>query len=542
MQMMQKAKATGRGRFRGLLLAMTAACMPLAATAQMPPPSHKQVPFDGRVSNWVVPGLQKWEAGEGRFELTAKSRIVLPVGASALLRENGGRLAADLQQLSGLSPVVVTGGARDGDIVLVTANPAVGSNSPEAYRLAIGKRIEITAADPAGHFYAGRSLLQLLRQDKDRRSLERGVAADWPNAQRRAMMIDVGRKYFEVDQLERLITQLGYLKINTLGLHFSDWPAFRLKSERHPGLSDRLSYDRADIARLEAAARRNHIMLIPEIDLPAHASAIIRYRPSLAFNCESMRQSEWLSRSAREEAGQYAWTIDITREENRAFMRDVLDEFIPWFSGPYFHIGGDEYQYDADKTRCPELMAYTKAKGFEYPGDVFVDWINETNRFVRSKGKQTVIWNWWRFKDDKTSIEPDKNILIYTWNSPREQNILDSGYETIITPEDKLYVVPGIENFDGGGYGVVDTDKVYNQMAFRSEKGVAGYMVALWNDAAENRTDAFLLGKAYEPVAVVAERLWSGKGSDSLDAFLARLNSVGWTPSEIEGRGSGNGR
>ena len=534
MGVMSKAKRSGSGmRWRTPLLAAAAVvAMPWTAAAQMPPPSHKQVPFDARVGAWVVPGLQSWTAGEGRFELTAKSRIVLPAGASAALRADAARLAADLAQLSGLALPVATGAARDGDIVLTVGDPAVSGQSAEAYRMAVGKRIEITAADPAGHFYAGRSLLQLLRQDKGRRSLAQGVAADWPNAPRRAMMVDVGRKYFEVDQLERLITQLGYLKINTLGLHFTDWPAFRLKSERHPGLSDRLSYDRADIARLEAAARRNHIMLIPEIDLPAHASAIIRYRPSLAFQCESMRQSEWLSRSAREEAGQYAWTIDITREENRAFMRDLLDEFIPWFSGPYFHIGGDEYQYDADKTRCPELMAYTKARGFAHPGDVFVDWINETNRFVRAKGKQTVIWNWWRFKDDKTSIEPDKNILIYAWNAPREQAILDSGYEMIISPEDKLYVVPGIENFDGGGYGVVDTDKVYNQMEFRSGKGVAGYMVALWNDAAENRTDSFLIGKAYEPVAVVAERLWSGKGSTSLDAFLARLNGAGLAPPE----------
>lgn len=517
------------------LSALAAAAMPFTLSAQMPPPSHKQAPFDTRVGHWVVPGLQSWQAGEGSLELTAGSRLVLAAGASAQLHEEAARLAADLKQLSGLTIPVVTGKRRDGDIVLTIGDPAVGGASPEAYRMTIGKRVEVKAASPAGHFYAGRSLLQLLRQDKGRRSLAQGTVEDWPNAPRRAMMVDVGRKYFEVDQLERLITQLGYLKINTLGLHFTDWPAFRLKSERHPGLSDRLSYDRQDIARLETAARRNHIMLIPEIDLPAHASAIIRYRPSLAFRCESMRQSEWLSRSAREEAGQYAWTIDITREENRAFLRELLDEFIPWFSGPYFHIGGDEYQYDADKTRCPELMDYTRAKGFQYPGDVFVDWINETNRFVRSKGKQTVIWNWWRFKDDKTSIEPDKNILIYTWNAPREQNIIDSGYETIISPEDKLYVVPGIENFDGGGYGVVDTDKVYNQMEFRSGKGVAGYMLALWNDAAEHRTDSFLIGKAYEPVAVVAERLWSGKKSDSLDAFLARLNRVGPAPSEGAG-------
>lgn len=503
---------------------------PLAAAAQEPPKSHKPVPYDSGVRRQVVPGLQRWVAAPGSLTLAAGARIVLPPRADAATREVAALLAADLRTVSRLSLAVVTEASRAGDIVLASGGEGTWTASAEGYALSIGDRVTLRARTRAGLFYASQSLVQLIKQKDDARTLARGEVQDWPDYKRRALMIDVGRKYFEIGQLDDIMRQMAWMKLNTLGLHFTDWPAFRLRSDKYPGLAARQSYSREDIAHLERTARRYGITIIPEIDLPAHASAIINYKPSLAFKCESMRQSPWLSRSAGEDAPKLAWTIDITREENRAWIRELLSEFIPWFSGPDFHIGGDEYQYDVDKNRCPELLEATKARGFEHPGDLFVDWINDTDKLVRAHGKRTVIWNWWRFKDDKTSIQPNKNILVYAWNSPRLADILANGYDVVVTPEDKLYVVPGIENFDGGGYGLVNTDHVYSEMPFERGKQVEGYMVALWADAAEHRTDTYLLARAHEPMAVVAERLWSGRGSASLDAFLARLNKASAAP------------
>jgi len=518
-----------------LLAAALAAtiCVAAPALAQDPPKSHKPVPFDANVQNWVVPAVQSWTAAQGSLALRADARIVLPAQADPDTAHVAHQLARDLEAVSGLALPVVAQPAKAGDIVLRTGALTVRSASPEAYAIGIADRVTLDARNDRGLLYATQSLLQLLKHGEARRTLPRGAVADWPDFERRAMMVDAGRRFFEVSELDNLMRQMAWMKLNTLGLHFTDWPAFRLRSDKYPGLAARQSYGRADIAHLEATAKRYGITIIPEIDLPAHASAMIRYKPSLAFKCESMRQSAWLSRSAGEDARNLAWTIDVTRRENREWIKGLLDEFIPWFSGPYFHIGGDEYQYDADKTRCPELMEYARARGLEHPGDVFVEWINETNGQVRKHGKTTVIWNWWRFKDDKTSIQPSKDILIYAWNSPRLQDILDNGYKVIVTPEDKLYVVPGIENFDGGGYGVVDTDHVYTQMPFERAPNIEGYMVALWTDAAEHRTDTYLLARAHEPMAVVAERTWGGAGSESLDAFLARLNKASAAPRPV---------
>ncbi len=501
------------------------------ASAQLPPKSQPPVPPITDVAQWVTPGLRQWQAQDGQLTLTSDARIVLPKSADTLLTDNADLLADDIVAIGGPRLIVVKGAAaRPGDIVFDLNDPKIASSSPDAYSLDIGDRVTIRAAARPGLFYGAESVVQLLKYDPTRSRLPRGQAADWPDYAARTLMLDVGRRYFEVSQLDNTMREMAWLKLNTLHLHFTDWPAFRLNSPKYPGLAAPQSYNKADIAHLEATAKRYNITIIPEIDLPAHAVALTDYRPSLGFTCDSMRHSDWLDRAAGDRAAGKAWAIDITRDDNRAWLKGLLDEFIPWFSGPYFHIGGDEYQYDPDKVRCPELMQAVKDRGLQYPGDVFVDWINETDKVVRAHGKTTVIWNWWRFKADQTSIQPDKDIVIETWNTPRLKDILADGYKVIISPEDKLYVVPGIENFDGSNYGVVDSAGIYENFPMEKGPNVLGYGVDLWTDAAEGRTDAFLLGKVYEPMAVLSERMWSDKKSPDLATFLARLNKTSVAP------------
>ncbi|MGA9658212.1 MAG: beta-N-acetylhexosaminidase [Asticcacaulis sp.] len=509
-------------------LALGALALP--AAAQIPPQSQTPVPPITDVAQWVTPALHEWKPQTGDFSLVSGARIVLPKSADAYLAGNAELLSQDIASVGGPVLKVVKGEpARPGDILFDLGDPGVGSASPEAYSLDIAKNVTIRAKGRSGLFYGSQSLVQLLKHGAGR-TLPHGHAADWPNYGNRTFMIDVGRRYFEINQLDNTMREMAWLKLNTLHLHFTDWPAFRLNSPKYPGLAAQQSYDKADIAHLEATAKRYNITIIPEIDLPAHAVALTDYKPSLGFTCESMRRSDWLDRAAGDRAKGKAWAIDITRNENREWLDGLLDEFIPWFNGPYFHIGGDEYQYDPEKVKCPELMQAVKDRGLQYPGDVFVDWINETNKVVKAHGKTTVIWNWWRFKADQTSIQPSKDIIIEAWNSPRLKNILADGYKVLITPEDKLYVVPGIENFDGSGYGVVDSAGIYENFPMETGPQVMGYALALWTDAAEGRTDAFLLGKAYEPMAVLAERMWSDKRSPDLATFLARLNKTSVAP------------
>lgn len=66
----------------------------------------------------------------------------------------------------------------------------------------------------------------------------------------------------------------------------------------------------------------------------------------------------------------------MTKVEVREFVYELLEEFIPLLDAPYFFIGGDEWQYDNQKSQCMELVYFAKQSGFEHTGDVFVEWIN----------------------------------------------------------------------------------------------------------------------------------------------------------------------
>ncbi|GAI91355.1 unnamed protein product, partial [marine sediment metagenome] len=244
------------------------------------------------------------------------------------------------------------------------------------------------------------TLLQLFKQDS---KVRRGKAVDYPLIGVRGFMLDVARDFFEVDYIESIIRKLAWMKMNFIHIHFTDREAFRLKSDLFPGLAHPTEhYTKEDIRRLQDYAAKYHVMLIPEIEMPAHASSYTDYNPFLAFDCPSMRVGHKVTDNF-EASDQADWmfTLDITRREVRTWLKAVLDEWIPLFDAPHFHIGGDEWQYDANKYACPELMEATRKAGYEYPGDLFVEFTNEMNDWVKSHGKITHIWNWWRFSPDK---------------------------------------------------------------------------------------------------------------------------------------------
>jgi hexosaminidase len=335
------------------------------------------------------------------------------------------------------------------------------------------------------------------------------------------------------------------MKMNFIHIHFTDREAFRLKSDLFPGLAHPTQhYTKEDIRRLQDYAARYHIMLIPEIEMPAHASSYTDYNPYLAFDCASMRVGHKVTENF-EASDQVDWkfTVDITRREVRSWLKAVLDEWVPLFDAPCFHIGGDEWQYDANKFACPELMEATRMAGYEYPGDLFVEFVNEMNEWVRSHGKTTHIWNWWRFSPDKgrvnevrmnrTSIQPDKNIIVHVWNYPRQQEILDDGYEVIITSEEgpeALYSTPYKGDGKPGDYGVFQKQRIYEEWVPKTGSNILGYKVCLWTDTNDGRPDEWYEPFYHLPIAVLAEKTWGSTTESSLNKFKDKVYIIGVEP------------
>lgn len=448
----------------------------------------------------VIPRLQQWHSVAGSWLLKHGARII---ATSKAFDTTAGLLAREMSAASGIPVAAVTGAApRPGDIVLRHGEDA--SLGPEGYALTIGATVVISAETDAGVFHGTRTVLQMLRADPLRRHLHAGSARDWPIYAYRAEMLDVGRKFFPLDYLRLQIRRAAWYKLNYYQLHLSDWRAFRIESKRFPGLAAKRHYTQAQIVDLVAYAKQYHVTIVPEIDVPAHSVAFSRYRPSLALHCESMSRPHpvpW------EGAGVGGWTLDVTKPATREFVEQLLDEMIPLFDGPYFHVGGDEIPDDAAKAKCPELVDYAKQHGLRYPNDAFVEFSNWLDAVVKRHGKTMQMWQWWDF-NQQHSLDPAKDIVVVQWlGTPMDRAA--SGYKVIGSQDAVFYECPGLGTTHPGDYCFADPRAIYAYPYGRAAN-LLGYMYSRWNDRAEDMAIPFLDHRALAARVAFADRVWGG--------------------------------
>lgn len=466
----------------------------------------------------VLPSLRQWNGQAGSFRLTPGSRIVVD---SSALRATAATFRDDLALETGHRLRMVTGVARAGDVVLALDHDT--SLGREGYRLDSGRQLRIAAPTDTGVFYGTQTVEQILKADPRRAQVPHGSARDWPNFGERAQMLDLGRKYYPISYLRSQIRTMAWEKLNTFHLHLSDWEGFRIRLPQFPGLAADQSYTPAQLRGLQAYAARYHVTIIPEVDLPSHATAFTHWDPTLRFSCHSLDYSHW-------QGAQYGgWVMNITSAHTLKFVHDLLAAVIPIFGGKVFHIGGDEYPYDADQAACPELVAYQHEHGFAYTGDVFTNFFNTLDQQVRSYGKTAEMWEWWDFNNQKTSIKPNKDIIVDSWVNNDPTGLAAQGYQVVGTPEQTLYVSAGFGQ-KPGDYGYVDLQNVYENYPFAHPAGVLGYRVSRWSDQAETQSPQWLDFFARRPLQILAERLWGGPRSSSVWQFLGRADAIGDPP------------
>jgi hypothetical protein len=220
----------------------------------------------------------------------------------------------------------------------------------EGYALTITKTsVQLRAATPQGLFWGYQTLRQLYTQ-KPRPALMGCTVVDAPAFPVRGFMHDVGRSFIPLERLKQHITVLARYKINTFHWHLTEDLAWRLASDSIPNLTDssithRLPgqfYTKQQAQELAEVCRANHVLLIPELDMPGHSAAFKR-----------------------------ATGYDMQSDEGKVLVKKLLREVCTLFDGPYIHIGTDEVAFK-DASFVPEMAAVIRACGKEvigwYPG------------------------------------------------------------------------------------------------------------------------------------------------------------------------------
>ena len=377
----------------------------------------------------TIPAIKEWKDATGLYVFTPKSRIVIDKNFIAKLTPEAQTFLEDIKSLKNDNLIIKNDEIPvQGDIYL-TMNSTDSILENEGYSMNISDYITINARTEAGVFYGTRTFLQLLKQSD---TIKGGIIQDWPGYQQRGLMIDNGRKFFSVSWLENQIKDLAYIKLNYFHFHISDNDGFRLECSNFPEIQSSEYYKKTDIKNLIELANKYHVMIVPEIDLPGHVAAILPHFPQLCLTDTNGNKS--------------SSAIDITLDESRIFIKKLIEEYLPLFSGPYWHAGADEYI--SDFQLYPQMKKYALDHyGINSnPKDVFFGYINWVDSIVKSYGKTLRIWNDGLSKDDGVNyaVTVNKDIVVEHWVGFYQiQGLIDDGYKVMNCDADWLYYVLG---------------------------------------------------------------------------------------------------
>ncbi len=479
----------------------------------------------------TIPALREWHGAPGSFVLRSSSRIVLPLqgGPEAEART----FARDLEAATGRRPPVLTGAApRPGDLVMTLGARDRGLGR-EGYRLAVGPDLRIEARGTAGAFYGTRTVLQLLRRH---RRIPAGHARDVPRYPERGLMIDNGRRYYSPAWIRREIREMAYLKLNQLHLHFSDNQGFRIESSSHPEIVSARHLTKAQVRGIVRLARRLHIRVIPEIDMPGHLTAALAKHPELQLaDAAGDRRPD---------------RLDFTLPAARRFARDLILEYLPLFRGRYWHAGADEYLAPADYAGYPQLQRYARSRyGPRATGaDAYLGFINWIDRLVRARGRTLRVWH------DGLSggrvVHVKRDVVVEWWTDhagPTPRRLLASGHRILNAGWYPTYYVLGpiarirpsvreayeswrVNHFSGFIVNTpVPTTRPLTVPA-RSRR-LLGSEMHVWNDYPDwESVEATARGIAPR-LRMLAQKTWDSPApAASYDGFLRVARAIGRAP------------
>src|SRR6202142_4576487 len=295
----------------------------------------------------VIPMPAETKSGKGSFELSAATIIEAPRASRGAA--DAAHYLSDLwQRTNGITLAVHSSpaDASTDSFIRFQQQPGLG---PEAYRVEVAPhRIIVSASTATGLFYGAVTLWQLLPPGGAAGQIPAQTIRDTPTYAWRGLMLDSARHFQSPAFIRSLIEWMAWHKLNVLHCHLTDDQGWRLEIRKYPRLTSvgawRIEPDGAryggfytqdEVRDIVRFASTRHVQIVPEIDMPGHATAAIAAYPALGAGTgtETLRVSpNW---------GVLNHLFNV-EPETFGFLDDVLAEVVQLFPSPIIHIGGDE--------------------------------------------------------------------------------------------------------------------------------------------------------------------------------------------------------
>jgi len=395
-------------------------------------------------------------------------------------------------------------------------------NEDESYILKItNEQINISAVTDIGAIRGLETLLQLISFDKKGFFFPGLVINDSPRFPWRGLMIDVARHFQPMDVIKRNLDAMASVKLNVFHWHLTDDQGFRVESKTYPKLhqlaSDGQYYSHKQIKEIVKYASTKGIRVIPEFDVPGHASAILTAYPEIG-------SSDTIS-SIERYAGVFDPTLDPTNDKTYEFLDNLFKEITPLFPDDYFHIGGDENEGKHWNTN-PKILAFKKTYNLKSNHELQTHFNIKLEKILKKYGKHLMGW------DEIMTSNMPTTALIHSWRGENEGlskggtliEAAKKGYKTVLS---NGYYIDRMQS-------VVDhylVEPIGNAKLTESERArILGGEATMWSELV---TPLTIDSRIWPRTAAIAERFWSDKTVNDIDNMYKRLDVVSFRLEEL---------
>ncbi|MCX2480397.1 family 20 glycosylhydrolase [Pedobacter sp. MC2016-15] len=447
----------------------------------------------------------------------------------------------------------------------------------EGYLIDVNAKTIRVTGKGAGLFYGVQSLIQMMPEKTGQEiAVPASKIQDYPRFKYRGMHLDVGRHFFSVAFVKKYLDLMSSYKLNNFHWHLTEDQGWRIEIKKYPKLTSVGSvragtiighhpgvaadnipykgyYTQDEVKEVVAYAAKKFINVIPEIEMPGHASAAIAAYPQLS--CFPDRdtyidpKAPW-SGSRKGKQLQQTWGVfdDVfaPTEYTFNFLQDVLDEVLVLFPSKYIHIGGDESpkEYWKQSPFCQQLI---KEKGLKDEHELQSYFISRIEKYLNSKGRNIIGW------DEILEGGLAPNATVMSWRGV-EGGIAAAklNHNVIMTPgSNGLYVDHAQssspdEPVNIGGNSPYSKAYAYDpvpaELSDDQKKFIEGVQANIWTEYVEN--EGKLEYQILPRMLALSEIAWSplarkdykNFSEERIPLHLARLDKAGrnyWVPTPL---------
>ncbi len=482
----------------------------------------------------IIPEPKSMVYSSGEFHLYKKNKSV-SISAAKEIQNN-----VTLVDLIGdvLDYPDITFGPQKNQIELkkIPIN-ALKNNIPDfngetgAYEININpNKITIQYAENTGLIHALMSLKQL--GNKSNNTYPCLNIKDYPTYNYRGMHLDVSRHFFDATFIKKYIKMLAFYKFNTFHWHLTDDQGWRIEIKKYPKLSQIAAfrngsqygkysdqtfdtiryggyYSQEEIKEVVKYAKDLGIQIIPEIEMPGHALAVLSAYPEFSCNQQPLNAATgW---------GVFDDVFCAGNDQTFEFLQNVLDEVIALFpDSKYVHIGGDECPKTRWKT-CTKCQNRIKENGLRDEHELQSYFIQRIEKHINSKGKFIIGWD----EILEGGLAPNATVMSWRGISGGIE-AANQNHNVVMTPGKPCY----FDHYQGdkssepiaiGGYNPLDSVYFFNPMPKEldasKQKYILGAQANVWTEYMVNKeaVEYMTLPRA----SALSEVLWSGRNNIS---------------------------